>query len=132
MAHFAEIDENNLVLRVIVINNSDCLDASGNEWESIGALYCKNLLGGTWIQTSYHDNIRKNYACIGALYSEDLNAFIYPSPFASWVLNQTACKYEAPKAYPADGWSGTNENGFTYYWNESVKNWARTGNKRWQ
>jgi hypothetical protein len=127
MAHFAEIDENNIVLQVIVINNSDCLDASGNEWEAVGANFCHNLLGGTWKQTSYNNSMRKNYACIGAEYREDLDAFIHPKPHASWVLNETTCKWEAPRAYPADGWAeGTNEDGFTYYWNESVINWART------
>ena len=134
MAHFAEINDNNIVLRVIAVDNSDCLDANGNEWDAIGALFCYNLLGGTWKQTSYNNNsVRKNYACVNAEYREDLNAFIHPSPHASWVLNETTCKWEAPKPYPADGWAeGTNENGFTYSWNESVKNWARIGNRRWQ
>ena len=117
MAHFAEIDENNTVLRVIVINDSDCLDASGNEWSAVGALYCKNLLGGNWIQTSYNDSMRKNYACVGATYREDLDGFIQHCPFASWVLNETTCKYEAPVAYPSDG--------FDHYWNEKHQNWAR-------
>jgi hypothetical protein len=117
MAHFAEIDENNTVLRLIVINDSDCLDAGGNEWEAVGANFCHNLLGGTWKQTSYNHNVRKNYACVGAEYREDLDAFIHPTPFASWVLNETTCKWEAPRAYPSDG--------FDHYWSEKHQNWAR-------
>ena len=65
MAHFAEITEGNVVSRVIVVDNNDCKDAEGNESESVGAAFCSNLLGGTWKQTSYNGNIRKNYAGIG-------------------------------------------------------------------
>lgn len=127
MAHFAEIGEGNIVLRVIVINDSDCLNEAGNEWEAVGALFCHNLLGGTWKQTSYNHNVRKNYAGIGDVYRPDLDAFIHPSPFASWVLNKTTCKYEAPIPYPADGWAeGTNEDSdIDYYWDESSTQWRR-------
>tara|TARA_R110000823_G_scaffold286038_1_gene404432 strand:+ start:416 stop:796 length:381 start_codon:yes stop_codon:yes gene_type:complete len=125
MAHFAEIDENNLVLRVVVINDSDCLDESDNESETVGINFCKTLFGGNWVQTSYNHSVRKNYACVGAEYRADLDAFIHPTPFASWVLNETTCKWEAPTAYPADGWSEDNTDGFDYSWNESGKNWAR-------
>jgi hypothetical protein len=136
MAHFAQIDENNIVLQVIVINNSDCLDESNNESEAVGALYCHNLLGGIWKQTSYNHSMRKNYACIGGEYREDLDAFIHPKPYASWVLNETTCKWEAPVAYPADGWvegidvqhilrNEDRETGFDYDWNEENKNWTR-------
>jgi hypothetical protein len=64
MAHFAEIGLNNVVLRVIVVNNDDCKDELGNESESVGVEFCRNLLGGTWVQTSYHGNIRKNYVVL--------------------------------------------------------------------
>jgi len=78
MAHFAELDENNNVLRVIVVSNDDCLDQNGNENEVIGALFCHKLLGGKWIQTSYNGNIRGKYAAIGDYYDEATDTFISP------------------------------------------------------
>jgi len=68
MAHFAEIDENNKVLRVIVVADEDCHDQNGNENEAIGAKFCHDLLGGKWIKTSYNANIRGKYAGIGDMY----------------------------------------------------------------
>ena len=65
MAHFAELDSNNVVLRVIVVDNKDTADAAGVEKEHIGAAFCERLLGGRWVQTSYNGNKRKNYAGIG-------------------------------------------------------------------
>ena len=79
MAHFAELDENNNVLRVIVVSNDDCLDQNGNENEVIGALFCHKLLGGKWIQTSYNGNIRGKYAAVGDLYDEESDTFISPT-----------------------------------------------------
>ena len=115
MAHFAEIDENNLVLRVVVINDSDCLDESDNESETVGINFCKTLFGGNWVQTSYNHSIRKNYASVGATYRADLDGFVAPCIFSSWVLDETTCKYEAPVAYPSDG---------KYYrWNETTTSW---------
>ena len=78
MAHFAELDSNNVVLRVIVVANSDTSDANGNEVESIGVAFCQKLLGGNWKQTSYNGNIRKNYAGIGYTYDVELDEFIAP------------------------------------------------------
>ena len=78
MAHFAELDGNNVVLRVIVVANEDCLDQDGNENEAIGALFCHNLLGGRWIQTSYNARIRGKYAGIGDTYVPDTDHFISP------------------------------------------------------
>ena len=72
MAHFAQLDENNVVLQVIVIDNKDTADANGVEKEHIGAAFCEKLLGGTWKQTSYNSNIRKNYAGIGYTYNESI------------------------------------------------------------
>jgi hypothetical protein len=80
MAHFAELNENNIVTRVIVVSNDDCLDQYGNENEAIGALFCHNLLGGRWIQTSYNANFRGIYAGIGDYYDEELDIFIAPDP----------------------------------------------------
>lgn len=77
MAHFAELDENNIVKRVIVINNDDILDENGNESEALGIQFCQNLTGGgRWIQTSYNHNIRGHYAGVGWLYDEENDLFI--------------------------------------------------------
>ena len=115
MAHFAELGENNVVLRVIVVDNKDTSDTSGNEVEEIGANFCRNLLGGTWKQTSYNANFRKNYAGIGFTYDSGRDAFIPPKPFASWTLNEDTCRWDPPVAYPTDG--------KLYTWNESTTSW---------
>jgi hypothetical protein len=99
MAHFAELDANNIVLQVIVIDNKDTADADGVEKEHIGSAFCERLFGGTWKQTSYNGNIRKNYAGIGYTYREDIDAFVPPQPYPSWVLNDKA-QWEAPSASP--------------------------------
>jgi len=78
MAHFAEIDETNTVIRVIVVNNEDTLDQDGNENEAIGAKYCHDLLGGRWIQTSYNNNFRGTFAGIGFLYDPVNDIFTMP------------------------------------------------------
>ena len=106
MAHFAELDENNIVLRVVVIN--DDYEADGENW-------CNNFFGGTWKQTSYNATIRKNYAGIGFIYDETRDAFIPPQPYNSWILNETTCRYEAPVPYPDDD--------KMYNWDESTTNW---------
>ena len=93
MAHFAEIDENGVVLRVIVVGNKDTADANGVEKEHIGAAFCERLFGGTWKQTSYNGNFRKNYAGIGYTYDSDRDAFIPPKPFASWILNELTAQW---------------------------------------
>jgi hypothetical protein len=118
MAHFAELGENNIVLRVIVVDNKDTLDASGNEVEEIGATFCRNLLGGTWKQTSYNANFRKNYAGIGFTYDSQRDAFVPPRPFASWVLDEDTCLWAAPVAYPDDG--------KIYTWDEDTNSWTET------
>jgi hypothetical protein len=79
MAHFAEIDSNSIVLRVIVVNNSDILDANGNESEEIGKQFCSNLLGGNWVQTSYNGNFRGIYAGTGHTYDIDNDVFVAPA-----------------------------------------------------
>jgi len=83
MAHFAEIDDANTVLRVIVLANVDCCDASGIEREELGAAFCNALLGGRWVQTSYNANFRQNYAGIGYKYDEILDVFVAPSSLTS-------------------------------------------------
>jgi|TARA_R110002012_G_scaffold305348_1_gene509446 hypothetical protein len=115
MAHFAKI-ESGLVTQVIVVDNSDILDEDGNESEAIGVQYCKDLLGGDWVQTSYNKSFRKNYAGIGSTYDTTRNAFIHPKPYPSWVLNETTCTWEAPVARPSDDRS--------YVWDESSQSWS--------
>lgn len=79
MAHFAEIDKDNRVLRVIVVNNKDTIDENGNEVEQIGRDFCNRLLGGNWIQTSYNANFRGSFASIGSIYDPALDIF-YADP----------------------------------------------------
>jgi len=116
MAHFAQLDENNVVTQVIVVANSDTSDASGVEKEHIGAAFCERLFGGVWKQTSYNGNKRKNYAGIGYTYREDIDAFVPPKPYASWVLNDTTAQWEAPVAMP--------DNGGMYTWDEDNQAWV--------
>jgi len=115
MAHFAEIDQNNVVLRVIVVDNRDTSTPDGTEVESIGVAFCQRLFGGNWVKTSYNGNIRKNYAGIGFTYDSGRDAFIPTKPFASWVLNEDTCLWAAPVAMPTDGKS--------YSWNEQTQQW---------
>jgi hypothetical protein len=113
MAHFAEIDNNNTVVRVLVVPD----DA-----EDRGQDYLANDLGlgGTWVQTSYNANIRKNYAGVGFTYDADRDAFIAPKPFDSWLLDEETCQWNAPVPYPTDG--------VMYQWNEDKKDWEATVN----
>jgi len=113
MSHFAEIDQNNVVLRVLVVPD---------EQEHRGQEYLANDvgLGGRWIQTSYNGNIRKNFAGIGDKYNEQRDAFISPKPFGSWVLNEYTCIWEAPIAMPDDGQM--------YYWDEETTSWKELNN----
>jgi len=121
MAHFAELDANNVVLRVIVVGNKDTADAAGVEKEHIGAAFCERLFGGTWKQTSYNGNKRKNYAGIGYSYDADRDAFIPPKPYNSWVLVEETCQWKAPVDMPAD--AGTGEPPKMYSWDEATVSW---------
>ena len=114
MAHFAQI-ENNLVTQVIVVDNNDCLDEQGNESEVVGTQFCTDLLGGTWVQTSYNGNLRKNYAGIGDTYDTTRDAFISPQPYPSWILDEDTCRWEAPVSYPEDD--------LIYTWDEDTTSW---------
>ena len=118
MAHFAQIDENNIVTQVLVVSDKD---------EHRGEEFLANdlNLGGTWVKTSYNTQggvhtlggtpFRKNYAGIGYKYDSTRDAFIPPKPFASWNLNEDTCLWEAPVVYPADGGM--------YTWNEDNQSW---------
>ena len=76
MAHFAELDENNIVTNIIVVHNNELLDENGNESEQLGIDFCVAHFGGTWIQTSYNANFRKNYASAGFTYDPIADVFI--------------------------------------------------------
>ena len=121
MAHFCELDSNNVVKQVIVVSNADTSTAQGEEKESIGIAFCERLLGGTWVKTSYNATIRKNYAGIGYTYDKDRDAFIPPKPYASWVLNETTCLWNAPVAMPSDVGQGDPPKRYT--WNEETRTW---------
>lgn len=114
MAHFANIDEDNMVVFVTVVNN-EIITVNGEEIEQAGIDYLKKLLGKNtrWVQTSYNGNFRKNFAGIGYYYDPELNAFIPPKPFESWLLNENTCQWQAPIPMP-DG---------NYTWNEETLNW---------
>ena len=118
MAHFAQLDENNLVTNVIVVANEELME-DGVESEVKGIAFCQSLFGGNWRQTSYNGNMRKNYAGIGYTYQADIDAFVPPKPFASWVLNDKA-QWEAPVAMPTDD--------KMYSWDEQNQQWAEVEN----
>lgn len=121
MAHFAQLNESNIVTQVIVVHNNDC-QMNGVEVEEVGVLFCKSLLGANtqWKQTSYNGNMRKNYAGIGYTYDAGRDAFIPPQPYPSWVLNEATCNWSAPVAYPNDGKQ--------YRWEESTVSWVEVTN----
>ena len=111
MAHFAQI-ENNTVVNVIVVHNNELL-VDGVENEQKGRDFCHNLLGGEWVQTSYNNNIRKQYAGIGYSYNETADVFIKPQPFSSWSLDANY-DWQAPVAKPEGN----------YYWDETSLAWV--------
>ena len=115
MAHFAELDADNNVLRVIVVHNDELL-VDGVESEAKGVEFCQSLFGGEWKQTSYNGNIRKNYAGIGMTYDVTRDAFMFPQPFESWTLDEETCIWKAPIPYPTDG--------KFYSWDESTTSWV--------
>jgi hypothetical protein len=110
MSHWAEIDEDSKVIRVLVGDNNDPAGDEGHQW-------LIDNLGGTWIKTSYNGNIRYNYAGIGYTYDPIDDAFIAPQPYMSWVLNSKK-QWEPPVAYPTDG--------KLYGWNEETGEWFET------
>ena len=120
MAHFAEIDSNldNVVLRVLVIGNEDILDENGEESEALGIAYCKNLFGEEteWVQTSYNNTFRKNYAGAGWMYDEGRDAFIPQQPYPSWTLNVETCHYNPP-SWPANDTE-------QWIWDEATVSWV--------
>jgi len=117
MAHFVELDENNKVLRVVVVNDDYLKDENGNEVEQLGKSHMESLYGGKWIQTSYNDNMRVRFGRVGYTYNKNLDAFIPPKPKEnpSWILNETTADWEPPAPRPDDGKN--------YNWNEETLSW---------
>jgi len=116
MAHFAKIGLNNKVIEVLSVHNNELLDSNKVEQEVNGIDFLTKLTGwAIWKQTSYNNNFRKNFAGIGMTYDEDKDAFIPKKPYASWILNEETCQWEAPSAMPDDGKN--------YTWNESTTSW---------
>jgi len=118
MAHFAELDQNNIVLRVIVVNNADT-SVDGHEVEAKGIAFCQSLFGADtrWVQTSYSGSKRKRYAGVGYSFDEQRNAFITPQPYPSWALDAETCDWVAPIPMPNDGdW---------YMWDEPNQSWVK-------
>jgi hypothetical protein len=120
MAHFAKLNSDNEVIHVSVVDNWNIVDGNGQEKEEIGVAYLESVHGAqegiTWKQTSYNSNFRKNYAGIGFTYDAGRDAFIAPKPYASWVLNESTCRWDAPVECP-------NEENKIYTWNEETISW---------
>ena len=116
MAHFAKINNKNIVEQVVVVNNEVILKSDGTESELKGKQFLNSIFGqAKWLQTSYNGAFRKNFAGIGFTYDSERDAFIPPKPFNSWILNEDNCLWESPMPYPSDG--------KLYNWNEDILNW---------
>ena len=126
MAHFAELDENDTVLRVIVVSDENAID---------GEVFCNNLFGGSWKQTSYNTRggvhydpdtqepddgvaFRKNYAGKGYVFDEGRDAFMTAQPYPSWTLDEDTCYWEPPVPKPLPKFGGY------YKWDEPTVNWV--------
>jgi hypothetical protein len=121
MAHFARLDQNNVIQEIIVVNNDVVNNLSFPESEPIGVKFCQELFGSdtNWKQTSYSGDFRKNYAAIGSVYDSATDIFINPQPYHSWTLNKFTMQWEPPIPYPSEGGP--------YVWNENEKNWFLIG-----
>jgi hypothetical protein len=117
MAHFAKLGIGNIVEQVIVVHNSVITDENGIEQEKLGVDFINKLYNtrDVWKQTSYNNNIRKNFAGKGYQYDQTRDAFIPPKPFNSWILNEDTCQWQSPIPYPNDG--------ISYSWNEQSQTW---------
>jgi len=116
MAHFAKLDENNIVLEVLVVSNEVLNNLPFPESEPLGIEFLNSIFGeANWKQTSYNASFRKKYAGKGDSFSQLRDAFIAPQPFPSWLLNETTCQWNAPVPYPDDGKQ--------YIWNEETLSW---------
>ena len=128
MAHFAELDENNVVLRVCVVNNN--IETSDgplgeNDKHIDGEKWCEDFWGGKWKQTSYNNNFRKRYAGIGMIYDETKDKFLEPQPFSSWSLDGND-DWKAPVTHPTVleyDWDASNKAPSTKAWEADGVTW---------
>ncbi len=123
MAHFAEIDNNNIVQRILVVSNSNASN------EAAGIAFCKALLGSdtNWVQTSYNDNIRHRFAAIGMKYDATNDVFYKQQPYASWTLNTSTWEWEPPVPEPDDAGFDDEDNPtqlVQYTWDEDTRAWT--------
>ena len=132
MAHFAQLDDKNIVTRVIVVNNDDITDSNGNEIESIGVAFCQKLLGAdtNWKKTSYNRNIRGNYAGVGHTYMTNVatlgvastDIFISSQPYPSWSIGVGTARWYAPIDGPPTLTDSEEAAGKFYIWDEDAYN----------
>jgi len=119
MAHFAKLDSDNNVIQVVVVDNEDLREEDGNESEQKGIEFLMEVTGySKWKQTSYNASIRKNYAGIGFKYDENLDCFIPPKPYDSWIFDDKTVTWIPSIPYPTDGED--------YVWIEETKSWEKT------
>ena len=118
MAHFANLDEHNTVVGVVVVDNADIMNLPFPESEPVGVAFLTTWSGGhtRWKQTSYNGTFRFNYAGVGFNYDPQRDAFIPPKPYESWVLDEDTCLWIPPVPYPTDGQM--------YLWDENLQAWA--------
>jgi len=115
MAHFAELNSANVVLRVLAVDNKHTTNSEGVEDETVGIAHLQNCLSGTWKQTSYNGNMRGNYAGKGYTYFADQDLFMSPKPYDSWSMSTADATWIAPSAMPTDGGM--------YNWDEDNQTW---------
>ena len=129
MAHFAELDKDNIVISVHAVANHVIADSDGNDDEQKGVEYLQGIYGDStlWKQTSYNATFRKNYAGTGMKYDEGRDAFLSLAPiYPSWILNETTCRWEAPTPYPDQGVDVELKDLVRYHWEESSTSWEET------
>ena len=118
MASFAKLNDKNIVIDGIALDNETVDNLPFPESEPVGVAFLTEWSGGytNWKQTSYTASFRKNYAGIGFSYDQNLDAFIPPKPYPSWLLNTNTCQWQAPVPYPNDG--------NLYIWDEATQSWV--------
>ena len=115
MTHFAKV-EDGVVTQIVAVSNEVITDESGDEQEHLGQEFLASLgFEGTWLQTSYNKNFRKNYAGIGFIYDSELDAFMDIQPFDSWILDEETCTWQPPTEYP--------DPNKPYRWDEATLSW---------
>jgi len=126
MARFAELNSNNVVIRTVMIDDWNITDGQGNQIETIGIDFLKNLYGQNTIWKQTITNTTRHYAYEGCIYDAGNDVFIEPKPFPSWTLNETTFLWESPSPYPTD--VGTPESPKSYWWDEETLSWIKNRN----